>query len=80
MTEVDTLAGERTADTVCRLSTRRSNRTETTIVSVGDVTVTEGGAATFTVTMTGATHETGFDVRLRSAWFQHRHRHRRRGG
>ena len=32
------------------------------MVSVGDVTVTEGGAATFTVTMTGAIHETGFNV------------------
>ena len=60
LTEADTRAGTVTAPTAEFGTTIKS--ADTTIVSVGDVTVREGGAATFAVTMTGATHDTAFDV------------------
>ena len=64
VTEADTAAGTIRGDggALNDSGTTTIKSEETTIVSVGDVTVTEGGAATFTVTMTGGTHQEEFGV------------------
>ena len=66
LTDADTSAGTVTVPQQTQASTTIRSA-DTTIVSVGDVTVREGGAATFTVTMSGGTHEDEFEVAYNGA-------------